>query len=222
LLNNLKNKFKMRKILTLAGIVLIGLTAKAQEVNQGLKGAWFATSQFGYQQTKTADAKNTSISVLPIVGTFITPSVAVGAGLGYINIKADSKAGTAAKTDLIVIEPLARKYWNVAGTLYFFGQLAAPIITGKEKESDLKVNQIGLSLSGGFDYFVTKNFSVEFSYDLANFTSTTLDPKNGEKTTVTNFGLAHVANVESFYNGALGGSNPNLTSPLSFGFKFIF
>lgn len=212
----------MRKILTLAGIVLIGLTAKAQEVNQGLKGAWFATSQFGYQQTKTADAKNTSISVLPIVGIFITPSVAVGAGLGYINIKADSKAGTAAKTDLIVIEPLARKYWNVAGTLYFFGQLAAPIITGKEKESDLKVNQIGLSLSGGFDYFVTKNFSVEFSYDLANFTSTTLDPKNGEKTTVTNFGLAHVANVESFYNGALGGSNPNLTSPLSFGFKFIF
>ncbi|OMQ13252.1 outer membrane beta-barrel protein [[Flexibacter] sp. ATCC 35103] len=212
----------MKKILTLASFVLIGLTAKAQETTQGLKGAWFATSQFGYQQTKTADVKNTSLSVLPIVGTFVTPSVAVGAGFGLINIKSDSKAGTAAKTDLIVIEPLARKYWNVAGSLYFFGQLAAPIITGKEKESDLKVNQIGLSLSGGFDYFVTKNFSVEFSYDLANFTSTTLDPKNGEKTTVTNFGLAHVANVESFYNGALGGSNPNLTSPLSFGFKFIF
>lgn len=212
----------MKKILTLASFVLIGLTAKAQETTQGLKGAWFATSQFGYQQTKTADVKNTSLSVLPIVGTFVTPSVAVGAGFGLINIKSDSKAGTAAKTDLIVIEPLARKYWNVAGSLYFFGQLAAPIITGKEKESDLKVNQIGVSLSGGFDYFVTKNFSVEFSYDLANFTSTTLDPKNGEKTTVTNFGLAHVANVESFYNGALGGSNPNLTSPLSFGFKFIF
>jgi len=212
----------MRKILTLASIVLMGLTVKAQEAGQGLKGAWFATSQFGYQQTKTADVKNTSLSVLPIVGTFITPSVAVGAGIGYINIKADSNTGTAAKTDLIVIEPLARKYWNVAGSLYFFGQLAAPIITGKEKESELKVSQFGLSVSGGFDYFVTKNFSVEFSYDLANFTSTTLDPKTGEKTTVTNFGLAHVANVESFYNGALGGSNPNLTSPLSFGFKFIF
>jgi opacity protein-like surface antigen len=162
------------------------------------------------------------LSVLPIVGTFVTPSVAVGAGIGYINIKADSNAGTAANTNLIVIEPLARKYWNVAGSLYFFGQLALPVITGKEKESDLKVTQYGLSLSGGFDYFITKNFSVEFSYDLANFTSTTLDPKSGEKTTVTNFGLAHVANVESFYNGALGGSNPNLTSPLSFGFKFLF
>ncbi|MCD0464835.1 porin family protein [Flavobacterium sp. ENC] len=212
----------MKKIVALISIALIGLTAKAQEVNQGLKGAWFATSQFGYQQTKTADVKNTSLSVLPIVGTFVTPSVAVGAGFGYINIKADSDKGTAAKTDLIVIEPLARKYWNVAGSLYFFGQLAAPVITGKEKQSDLKVTQYGLSLSGGFDYFVTKNFSVEFSYDLANFTSTTLDPKTGEKTTVTNFGLAHVASVDPFYNSALGGSRPNLTSPLSFGFKFIF
>ncbi|WKL48518.1 hypothetical protein Q1W71_01795 [Flavobacterium pectinovorum] len=212
----------MKKIVTLISIVLVGLTAKAQETGQGLKGAWFATSQFGYQQTKTADKKNTNLSVLPIVGTFVTPSVAVGAAFGYINIKADSEAGTAAKTDLIVVEPLARKYWNVAGSLYFFGQLALPVITGKEKESDLKVNQFGLSLSGGFDYFVTKNFSVEFSYDLANFTSTTLDPKIGEKTTVTNFGLAHVANVDPFYNTALAGSNPNLTSPLSVGFKFIF
>jgi opacity protein-like surface antigen len=212
----------MKKIVTLVSLVLIGLTAKAQESAQGLKGAWFATSQFGYQQTKTADAKNTTLSVLPVVGTFVTPSVAVGAGIGYINIKADADAGTSSKTDLIVIQPLARKYWNVAGSLYFFGQLALPVITGKEKESELKVSQFGLALSGGFDYFVTKNFSVEFSYDLANFTSTTLDPKVGEKTTVTNFGLAHVANVEPLYNGALGGSNPNLTSPLSVGFKFIF
>ena len=208
----------MKKILSLVGIVLIGLTAKAQDGNQGLKGAWFATSQFGYQQTKTGDVKNTNLSILPVVGTFVTPSVALGAGFGLINMKSESKDGTAAKTDLIVIQPLARKYWNVAGSLYFFGQLATPIITGKEKESDLKVNQVGLALSGGFDYFVTKSFSVEFSYDLANFTSTTLDPKVGEKTTVTNFGLAHVANVDSAY---LVG-NPNLTTPLSFGFKFIF
>ncbi len=212
----------MKKIVTLVSIVLFGLTAKAQDSSQGLKGAWFATSQFGYQQTKTGDAKNTTLSVLPIVGTFVTPSVAVGAGVGFINIKADSDAGTAAKTNLFVAQPLVRKYWNVAGSLYFFGQLAVPIITGKEKESELKVSQIGVSMSGGFDYFVTKNFSVEFSYDLANFTSTTIDPKTGDKTTVTNFGLAHVANVDPFYNTALAGSNPNLTSPVSVGFKFIF
>lgn len=212
----------MKKIFTLVGVLVMGFAANAQDSNQGLKGAWFATSQFGYQQTKTADAKQTNLSVIPVVGTFITPSVAVGAGLGYVNIKSDSKLGTAANSDLFVIEPLARKYWNVAGSLYFFGQAALPIITGKEKQSDLKVTQVGLSVSGGFDYFVTKHFSVEFSYNLANFTATTLDPKVGEKTTVTNFGLAHVATVESTYNNALGGSNPNLITPISVGFKFLF
>ncbi|WET03254.1 hypothetical protein [Flavobacterium sp. YJ01] len=218
----------MKKIVTLVSIVLFGLTAKAQDASQGLKGAWFATSQFGYQQTKTGDVKGTNLSVLPIVGTFITPSVAVGAGIGYINIKsqgyddASPDLKTLGNTNLFVFQPLARKYWNVAGSLYFFGQAAIPVITGKEKESNLKVNQVGVSVSGGFDYFVTKNFSVEFSYDLVNFTSTTLKPENGEKTTVTNFGLAHVANVDSYYNTALGGSAPNLTSPISVGFKFVF
>ena len=212
----------MKKILLVTGIVLLSLTVNAQEKSKGLQGAWFATSQIGYEQTKTGDAKSTNLSVLPIVGTFVAPSVAVGLGLGYVNIKSENGSSTTANTGLVVVEPLVRKYWNVAGSLFFFGQLAAPIINGKEKESDLKVSQIGLSMSSGFDFFVTKHFSVEFSYDLANFTSTTLTPKTGNKTTVTNFSAAHVASVDPLYVAALGGSMPNLTSPLSFGFKFIF
>ncbi|HAH53935.1 MAG TPA: hypothetical protein DCM02_01275 [Flavobacterium sp.] len=212
----------MKKILLVAGIALLSLTANAQEASKGLQGAWFATSQIGYQQTKSGDDKDTNLTVLPIVGTFVTPSVAVGAGVGYINIKSENGSATAANTGLIVVEPLVRKYWNVAGSLYFFGQLAAPIITGKEKESDLKVSQFGLAMSGGFDFFVSKSFSVEFSYDLANFTSTTLNPKTGDKTTITNFSAAHVGNVDPIYVSELGGSLPNLTTPLSFGFKFIF
>jgi len=213
----------MKKLLLFAGIVLTGLTAAAQEQqNVGLKGSWFVTSQFGYQQSKTADVKNTNLTVMPIVGNFITPTVAVGAAFGYVGIKSESDLGTAANTELVVVEPLVRKYWNVAGSLYFFGQLAAPIMSGKEKESELKVTQYGLAMSGGFDFFVTKYFSVEFSYDLANFTSTTLKPEAGGKTTVTNFSLAHVASVDPVYVDALGGSMPNLTTPLSFGFKFIF
>ncbi len=212
----------MKKLLFAAGIILASFTAQAQEQNQGLKGAWFATSQFGYQQTKSGDDKATNLSVVPVVGTFITPSVAVGAGLGIMNIKSETGSTTNANTNLVVIEPLARKYWNIAGNLYFFGQLATPIITGKEKESDMKVTQYGVAVSGGFDFFVTKYFSVEFSYDLANFTSTTLKPDSGDKTTINNFSLAHVASADPVYVDALGGSMPNLTTPLSFGFKFIF
>ena len=211
----------MRKLVVLAGIALLTFNANAQE-EKGLKGAWFATSQFGYQQTKTADVKQTNLTVVPIVGTFVSSSVAVGAGIGMINIKNEDAGGINADTGLLVVEPLVRKYWNIAGNFYFFGQLASPIISGEEKESKLKVTQFGLSMSGGFDFFVTKNFSVEFSYDLANFTQTTLKPDAGVKTTVTNFSLAHVANTEPVYIDTLGGSLPNLTTPLSFGFKFIF
>ncbi|WP_264521470.1 porin family protein [Flavobacterium sp. N1994] len=212
----------MKKLLLAAGIVLVTLTAQAQEKSQGLKGAWWATAQFGYQQTKSGDTKGTNLTVLPLAGYFISPSVTVGAGVGMINIKAENATGTTANTNLIVVEPLIRKYWNVAGNFYFFGQLAAPIISGKEKEADTKVSQYGLAMSGGMDFFVTKHFSVEFSYDLANFTSTTIDPATGNKTTVTNFSLAHVASADPTYISALGGSMPNLTTPLSFGFKFVF
>lgn len=212
----------MKKLLFAAVVALSAFSAQAQEKSQGLKGAWFVTSQFGYQQTKVSDAKNTNLSVIPIVGKFITPSVAVGAGVGYLNMKSEDAAGTISNTGLVVVQPLVRKYWNIAGNFYFFGQLASPFISGKEKESDLKVTQFGVAMSGGFDFFVTKNFSVEFSYDLANFTSTTLKPDGGEKTTINNFSLAHVATAEPIYVDALKGSMPNLTTPLSFGFKFIF
>lgn len=213
----------MKKLLSAAVIVLLTFTARAQEKkSEGLKGSWFVTSQFGYQQTKTGDNTATNLSIIPIVGTFITPSVAVGAGVGIMDIKSETASVTNANTNLLVIEPLVRKYWNIAGNFYFFGQLAAPVITGKEKEADTKVSQFGVAASGGIDFFVTKNFSVEFSYDLANFTYTNIDPSTGDKTTIRNFSLAHMASADPVYVDALGGSMPNLTTPLAFGFKFVF
>lgn len=210
----------MKKLMTALLLIIVSLGANAQK--KGLQGTSFATSQFGYTQTKTGTDKNTNLTVLPIVGTFVSPTVAIGAGIGTVNIKSVSGSVTNANTNLFVFQPLVRKYWNVAGSMYFFGQLAAPIISGKEKQSELKVTQVGLAASGGLDMILGKHFSVEFSYNLANLSVTTLTPKTGNKTTITDFSLAHVANVENTYNTALGGSNPTLTTPLSFGFKFLF
>ena len=210
----------MKKMIFLAATALIATASFAQ--NKGLKGTWFATSQFGYQQTKSGSTKSTNLMVLPVVGNFVSPSVALGLGAGYTNIKAKDGSSTEGNANLTVIQPLVRKYWNVSGGLYFIGQLAAPIITGKEKESNLKISQYGLSMSGGFDYVITKHFTAEFSYNLINVSTTTLKPAVGEKTTITDISVAHVANVDPFYNTALGGSVSGITSPLSFGFKFLF
>jgi opacity protein-like surface antigen len=212
----------MKKLLLVAGLAIFSLTAQAQEQSKGLEGAWWATTQFGYQQTKVGDTKGTNLTVLPLVGYFVSPSVTVAAGVGVVNIKSETGSVTNANTSLVVVEPLVRKYWNVAGNFYFFGQLAAPIISGKEKESDTKISQYGVAMSGGIDFFVTKNFTVEFSYNLASFSSTTIKPDGGDKTTINNFSVAHVASVDPVYVDALGGSMPSLTTPLSFGFKFVF
>lgn len=205
----------MKKILLVAGIVLLSLTANAQEASKGLQGAWFATAQIGYNQEKTGDVKTTGTTILPIVGTFISPSVAVGLGIGTIGYKVSNGTVDAAKYSLMVVQPLVRKYYNVAGSLYFFGQAALPIVSGKDKVSDTKLSQYGIAVSSGFDFFVTKSLSVEFSYNLVNLSQTTTTPKTGEKTTQTDLSLAHVANANLLEGGTL-------TTPLSFGFKFIF
>jgi hypothetical protein len=209
----------MKRLISLTVFVAILSSAFAQE---GLQGTWFATSQLGIQQTKFGEHKHSNFTILPIVGNFVKPTVAVGVAAGYINVKAEADGSTIANSGLLVVEPLVRKYWNVAGNMYFFGQLALPVINGKEKESDLKVSQYGVAASGGLDMILGKHFSVEFSYNLINASLTTLEPKSGDKTTVTDLSLAHVANVESAYNSALAGSNPTLTTPLAFGFKFLF
>jgi hypothetical protein len=210
----------MRKIIISAVITLVVLNVNAQ--NKGLQGTWFVTSQFGYQQTKTDLAKSSNVTLLPIVGYFVQPTVAIGLAIGSVSIKNETGSVTNANTGLFVVEPLVRKYWGISGGLYFFGQLAAPIINGKEKQSNLKISQAGLAVSSGLDMVLGKHFTAEFSYNLVNFSVTTLTPTSGSKTTITDFALAHVANVDPMYNGVLGGSNPTLTSPLSFGFKFLF
>lgn len=213
----------MKKLLLAGALAMVGLFS-AQD--KGLQGTWFASCQVGYQQTENGlGGKATNTTVLPIVGTFVAPTTAVGIAVGNIGVKSDNAIGTTdLNTNLLVIEPLVRKYWNINGGLFFFGQLAAPIITGKEKTADIKVSQFGLAMSGGFDYVMTKHFTVEFSYNLANLSFTTI--KNYPGTTgdikTTDFSLAHIATVAPEYNSKVFGANGNAVTPLSFGFKFLF
>lgn len=206
----------MKKLLLAGALAIVGIFS-AQD--KGLQGTWFATAQIGYQQTKVGDAKSTNTTILPIVGTFVAPTTAVGIGVGNISVKNDDS-----KTNLLVIEPLVRKYWGVSGGLFFFGQLAAPIITGKIKDTDVKISQYGLAMSGGFDYVMTKHFTVEFSYNLANLSFTKIKNIGGPGVDYdnTDFSVAHVATVDPVYIDALGGSWNNAVTPLSFGFKFLF
>ncbi len=141
----------MRKFL-LCAVALLGLaTANAQ----GLKGTWFATAQFGYEQQGDVDVT----TFVPVVGTFVAPTTAVGLGAGVISAKPEG--GDASNTT--VVEPLVRKYFPVAGKLYFYGQVAAPMLFGEGQDI------YGATLTPGLDFVVNSWFTVEFSATVASF-----------------------------------------------------
>lgn len=202
----------MKKILLVAGIVLLSLTANAQEKSKGLQGVWWAAGQVSFDSSKTGTLKETSNTILPIVGTFITPDVSIGLGIG--NINSTSKAGsvTTAESNTFIIEPLVRKYWNVKGGLFFFGQVALPITSGKDKISDDKTSSVALAVAPGFDYIINKWLTIETSFTFLNVGSTTSTPKVGNKTT----DFAFNANPFDMNPGArsIGG--------LTVGVKFLF
>ena len=179
----------MKNLLLVAGIVLLGLTSNAQEKKEdkGLEGIWWVAGQVSYNSSESGNNKTTSTMVLPIVGAFISPSVTAGIGIGNISSKTENGSLTTADSNTFVIKPLMRKYWNISGNLFFFGQAALPIMIGKDKVEDSKYTSFGLELAPGFDYIINKWMTVETSFTIFNLSSTTSTPAVGDKTTTFGF-----------------------------------
>lgn len=180
----------MKKILLVAALALSTLTINAQDKKEskGLEGIWWAAGQVSFDSSKTGSAKSDSNMILPIVGTFVSPDVTIGLGIGNIASKTVNGAGvTTAEGSTFVVKPLVRKYWNVSGGLFFYGQAALPIMMGKDKISDGKTSSFALELAPGFDYVVNKWLTVETSFTVFNVGSTTSTPKVGDKTTTFGF-----------------------------------
>jgi len=150
----------MKKILLIAVVLMSSLALNAQD---GLKGTWFAGGEFSYSDVK--DVKSTMI--LPVAGCFITPDIALGAGVGYMESKTKTAVGEN-KTDAFVFKPLVRKYWNITGPVYLFGQVAAPMIFGDD-------TSLGLQVSPGIDFVLTSWMTIETSFSIFSLNYVDLD-----------------------------------------------
>lgn len=202
----------MKKLFLLAGIALLSLNVNAQEKeSKGLEGTWWVAGQTSFSSSKTGDAKTTSNMILPIVGYFISPSVTIGAGVGVINGKTDNGTIITSETSTFVVKPLVRKYWNISGGLFFYGQAALPVTMGKDKVADSKTSSVTLELAPGFDYIINKWMTVETSFTIFNVGTSTYTPNVGDKT--TNFGF-NANPMNSMGDRQLGS--------LQVGVKFLF
>lgn len=160
----------MKKLLLVGALALA--TVFGANAQDGLEGKWFVGGQLGYKHTKdkVADTsvKTNEYTIMPTIGTFISPDVAVGAAVGYTGSKKDKL-----KTNNFTIMPLARKYWNVSGGLFFFGQAGLPVTFGDVNNRggvvlDDKIKNFGVNvqLSPGFDYIINGKFSIETSFNI--------------------------------------------------------
>lgn len=220
--------FKMKKLLLASAVALFGL-ANAQIS----KGTLYVSGQVGYSQEENNnnDSKIESFRVVPTVGYFVAPNLAIGTGVGYVNDKYSATATTTvgsatlvAKNEdtqsAFVVAPFVRKYWSIGEKLYFFGQLEVPMEFGKletETSSVLtdgsvtttnstsdKANytSVGVNIKPGLDYFLNKNWTIEATIGEFGYNTAKLDVDGAKSINNYKFGL-------------------NL-SAITFGVKYVF
>lgn len=208
----------MKKLLLVSALALSCLFANAQD---GLKGTWFVGGQVGFGSDKSyatssgqaLERKVNDFTVAPLVGTFVTPSVAVGAALGFESGKVKVGGEQTEKSTDFSIMPFARKYWNITGGLYFFGQAALPLSFGSTEygsgDNKLKVNDtnIAVALAPGFDYIINDWISVETSFTILSARYNSSKPKGGDSSNSFRF------------NGNTHGTE---IGDLTIGVKFLF
>lgn len=195
----------MKKLLfSFIAILMIGLTS----VNaQGFKGKWFVLGEVGYGTKSDGDIQN--YSFLPVVGTFVAPTTAIGLGIGYIGDTNKAVENTKLTNGLFIIQPLARKYWPVTDNFLIFGQAAVPLAFGKtttevgDVKTDTKFNSYGIQLAPGIDYFLSSHFTIEASIGVLGWTAN--KPKDGDAVNSFDIGLN-----SGFQNG------------LKIGLKYVF
>ena len=216
----------MKKLLFASAIALFGLSNA-----QIAKGTTYLSGSIGYSQVErdNGDSKVENFNVLPRVGHFVAPNLAVGLGIGYqTETTTRTQTNTLGATTIestnkvkqpaFVVEPFVRKYWTLGEKLYFFGQLAVPMQFGKTEfeessvattgstvvtnssSTEAKYTAIGVTVKPGLDYFLNKNWTIEAT--IGEFGYSNFKPKNGDATNSYNFGL-------------------NLSS-VTFGVKYVF
>ena len=202
----------MKKIFLLAATLFAFANVNAQE-NEGFKGKWFLMGQAGYGTSNDGDSQN--YSILPAVGNFSAPTVAVGGAIGYIGTKDDLGDKNVNKTNAFVVQPLVRKYWGVSDKLFIFGQASVPLMLKKNTQeraniigngvtsAEQKYTAYGIEIAPGLDYFLSSHWSIETTFGIASWSA--VKPKDGDARNDFNFGL-----------------NSGLLNGVKFGVKYIF
>lgn len=185
----------MKKLLLASTVALFGLVhAQENEPKGFVKGDTFITGAVGYSNQTEGTAKNNTFAIAPSVGYFVSPNIAVGARVGYMNDKS-TDVMYENKVDTFSVGAFGRYYWSPASKFSIFGELNADYATAKNTttianvSSDSKADGFSFGFAPGVNYFVSKNFALEAMVGVANYSTVKPDVAGAESTDGFNIGL---------------------------------
>jgi len=154
------------------------------------KGSWYVGGQLGFnskteKNTGFADVTTTTWSVAPEVGTFLQKELQLGFALNLGGSNAPNTSETTFSPVLYL-----RKFYPVGDKFSLFTGIVGNFTTGSTKVNNQSgtLSGWGLNLSLGAAYGISKTFTLVGQYGLFGYSyeSATV---NGDKTSVSNFGL---------------------------------
>lgn len=187
----------MKKLIFAAAALFAFGVSNAQEKegsSEGFKnGDIFLSGSFNVGSSKYTDAgnyKETSFSVAPRVGFFVTDNIAVGGFLGYSSSKVTPTEGADdVKVNALSVGAFGRYYATPASKFSVFGQLGAALTSVNYDTADYKVNGFDIELAPGVSYFLNSNFAIEASWGALSYSTAKADTDGAESSNSFNIGL---------------------------------
>lgn len=180
------------KKLFFAAVAVLGFTAtQAQEGNSTggfAKGDTFITGAFTISSDKTGDDKSSGFEIAPQVGYFVSDNIAIGAKIGYESSSAESSGVDTEDLAGFKVGAFGRYYFTPANQFSLFGQLGVDYASEEDKLANYKVNDFGVALGAGLNYFVSSNFSIEAGVGVLGYNSSKPDVSGADATNSFSFG----------------------------------
>lgn len=189
----------MKKLILSSAIALFGMVSAQESETPGfVKGDTFITGAVGYSNTTEGNVENNTFAIAPSVGYFVSPNIAVGARVGYVNSKETDKTTLITvedKMDTFTAGAFGRYYYTPASRFSIFGELNANYGTQKFTNTvgavttDAKFNGFDINIAPGVNYFISKNFALEATWGVLGYSSFKADVAGAESQDNFNVGL---------------------------------
>ncbi|MBW8360848.1 MAG: porin family protein [Kaistella sp.] len=194
----------MKKVLLVGAVALFGaVNAQVTTAGEGfVKGDTFITGAVEYSSTKQDQYEENAATIAPSFGIFVSPNIAVGARVGYTKGNVENTFTVIGQTYTLSEEMEAvnagvfgRYYITPASKFSLFGELNANYVGVNTTDDDgmdvneTKYNGFNFGFAPGVNYFLTRNFALEATVGVLNYTSMKEDTDNAKSIDNFNIGL---------------------------------